>query len=88
MPNDRAMTIHFVDGTKVSFNFPEQKTNDAARAIMLEEMRKSPYVMVEAEGVFLLYPVVNFKSIQIAIPAGRKAAAGSKAVIRGATVVE
>lgn len=88
MQHDRSLTIHFMDGTKVSFDFPEQKTNEAARAIMMEEMRKSPFLMVETEGVFLLYPVVNIKSIQIRVPSGKKAAAGSKAVIRGAVIVD
>jgi hypothetical protein len=82
------MTIHFMDGTKVSFNFPEQKTNDAARAIMIEEMRKSPYLIVEAEGVFMVYPVHNIKSIQIQAPAGKKSGLGTKAVIHGARVVD
>jgi len=86
MNKDRAMTIHFMDGSKVSFDFPEQKTNEAARAIMLEEILKSPYVMVEADGVFVMYPVANIKSIQVMIPPGQAKAPLPKGTIRGATV--
>ncbi|HEX6828571.1 MAG TPA: hypothetical protein VF104_06290 [Burkholderiales bacterium] len=87
MQDQRAMTIHFVDGTKVSFDFPEQKTNDAARSIMLEDLEKSPFLMVEAEGVLLIYPVANIKAIQILVPGGTKLAQVSRAIIRGATVM-
>lgn len=88
MQNDRVMTIHFMDGSRVSFDFPEQKTNEAARAILMEEILKSPYVMVEADGVFLWYPVVNIKSIQVMIPPGQVKTPLPKGTIRGATVVE
>ncbi|HSD59881.1 MAG TPA: hypothetical protein VLC55_03400 [Burkholderiales bacterium] len=88
MEKDRVMTINFMDGSKVSFDFPEQKTNEAARAIMLEEILKSPYIMLEAEGLFLMYPVVNIKSIQVMIPPGQARAPAPKGTIRGATVVE
>jgi len=88
MNQDRVMTIHFMDGSKVSFDFPEQKTNEAARAIMLEEILKSPYVMLEAEGLFLMYPVVNIKSIQVMIQPGQAKAPFPKGTIRGASVVD
>ena len=88
MSNDRALTIHFMDGTKVSFDFPEQKPNEAARAIMFEEILKSPYVMVEAEGAFLLYPVANIKSIQIMVPTGQAKTPAVKGVIRGARIAD
>ncbi len=88
MQKDRAMTIHFMDGTRVSFDFPEQKTNDAARAIMFEEVLKNPYIMVEADGVLLMYPVANIKSIQLMVPPGQGKTTPPKGLIRGATVVD
>jgi len=88
MTKDRSLTLHFMDGTSVSFDFPEQAKNEAARQIMLEEILKNQYVMVEADGILMLFPVVNIKSIQVMVP---PAAAGKpvpiKGVIRGATVV-
>ena len=88
MQRDRAMTIHFMDGTKVSFDFPAQRANEAARAIMIEEMLKSPYLMVETAGVLLVYPVANIKSVQIMVAAGHAKVATPKTAIRGAVVVE
>ncbi|HEX9180829.1 MAG TPA: hypothetical protein VF859_10575 [Burkholderiales bacterium] len=88
MNQDRALTIHFMDGTKVSFDFPEQKPNEAARSIMFEEMLKSPYVMVEAEGAFLMYPVANIRSIQLMVPPGQGRTPVAKGIIRGARIVD
>ena len=87
MEKDRAMTIHFMDGTKVSFDFPEQKTNEAARAILFEEVLKSPYIMVEADGAVLMFPIANIKSIQLMVPTGQAKASLPKALLRGATIV-
>jgi len=87
MEKGRAMTIHFMDGTHVSFDFPEQKPNEAARAIMMEEVLKSPYLMVEADGVLLMYPVANIRSIQLMLPTGPLKAPLPRQTIRDATIV-
>ncbi len=87
MEKDRAMTIHFMDGSYVSFDFPEQKPNEAARAIMLEEVLKSPYIMIEADGVLLMYPVANIKSIQLMVPGSPLKAPLPRQTIRDATIV-
>jgi very-short-patch-repair endonuclease len=50
MNGDRALTIHFLDGTHVSFGFPAQKANDAARSMMLDEVLEKPYLLIEADG--------------------------------------
>lgn len=88
MGKDRSLTLHFMDGSSVSFDFPEQSKNEAARQIMLEEIIKNQYVLVEADGALMMFPVVNIRSIQVMIP---PAAAGKpvplKGIIRGATVV-
>jgi hypothetical protein len=44
MEPTRAITVHFTDGSKVSFGFPNQAANAAARQIRLEEFLKSPYL--------------------------------------------
>jgi hypothetical protein len=87
MKRDRAMTIHFMDGTKVSFDFPAQTQNDAARSIMFDEMMKQPYLLVEADGAILIYPVANIKSIQLTNLSGKPIKHAPKGLIRGATVV-
>jgi len=87
MKRDRAMTIHFMDGTKVSFAFPAQTQNEAARSIMFDEMLKQPYLLVEADGALFVYPVANIKSIQLLNLSGQAIKHAPKGLIRGATVV-
>jgi hypothetical protein len=67
MEPTRALTVHFIDGTKVSFGFPDQAANAAARQIRLEEFLKSPYLLVLAEGVLTVFPVANIKAIQLPV---------------------
>jgi hypothetical protein len=87
MKRDRAMTIHFMDGTHVSFDFPAQKANDAARSILLDEVLKNPYVLVEAEGALLMYPVANIRSIQLTNLSGDTLTMAPKGLIRGARII-
>ena len=61
----RGLTISFMDGSKVSFGFPQQGANAAAKQLKIEEFMKSPYLMVIAEGTLTLFPVTNIKSIQL-----------------------
>jgi len=67
MEPTHALTVHFMDGSKVSFGFPNQAANAAARQIRLEEFLKSPYLLVVAEGVLTAIPVANIKAIQIPV---------------------
>ena len=67
MEPTRALSVHFIDGSKVSFGFPNQSANAAARQIKLEEFFKSPYLLVLAEGVLTLLPVANIKAIQLPV---------------------
>jgi hypothetical protein len=69
MKDDRGLTINFMDGTKLSFGFPEQGANAAAKQIKIEEFMKNPYLMVLADGVLTMFPVVNIKSIQLPVNA-------------------
>ena len=61
----RGLTISFMDGSKLSFGFPQQGANAAAKQLKLEEFMKSPYLMVIADGALTMFPVVNIKSIQM-----------------------
>ena len=67
---DRGLTITFMDGSKLSFGFPQQGANAAAKQLKLEEFLKSPYLMVLADGALTMFPVTNIKSIQL--PLGGK----------------
>ena len=62
------LTLHFIDGTKLSLDFPEQASNSAARKIKLDDFLSSKHLIVEAEGSVLIFPVANIKYIALANP--------------------
>ena len=64
MTKKRYMTIHFMDGTKVAYDFPKQvedQTSITSRMIKILEMQ---YIAIEADESVNLYPVNNIKSVQ------------------------
>ncbi len=63
MDNDRTMTLHFNDGSKMTFEFPEQTKSAAARQIKLAEFMAGKSVVVEAEGQVMLFPMTSIKYI-------------------------
>jgi len=87
MKMDRAMIVHFVDGTNVSFAFPAQEANAFGSTLLIEELTKSPFLLVEADGALLMYPMANIKSIQLTNLSGLGQSVTPKGLVRGATVV-
>jgi len=87
MNRDRALTIYFLDGTHISFDFPAQRANDAARGMMLDEMLEMPYIMIEADGALLVYPMTAIKSIQLSDLSGSTLAMPVKGIVRGASII-
>ena len=67
MEDSRGLTISFMDGSKISFGFPQQGMNAAAKQLKIEEFMKSPFLMVLADGTLMMFPVVNIKSIQMPV---------------------
>ena len=67
MEDSRGLTITFMDGSKISFGFPQQGMNAAAKQLKIEELMKSPFLMVIADGTLMMFPVVNIKSIQMPV---------------------
>jgi hypothetical protein len=65
MTQDRTMTLHFNDGSKLTFEFPEQAPNAAAKQIKLTEFMASRQVVIEAEGSVLMFPMENIKYIAL-----------------------
>jgi hypothetical protein len=61
----KGLTIHFTDGSSVSFDFPIQPGDPAAITRRVEELLKDQYIMIEAEGALLLYPLANVRSLQV-----------------------
>jgi hypothetical protein len=86
MDPTHGLTVHFIDGSKVSYAFPDQAPNEAARQLRLEEFLKSPYLLVIADGVFTMLPVANIKAIQMPVSENMKKTSLPRHVIRGATL--
>lgn len=68
MAKDRMLILHFVDGNKLSFDFPEQTGIAAGKQIKFEDFLKGNHLVVEVEGSLLIFPVQNIKYIQLALP--------------------
>ena len=86
---DNALTLHFIDGSKLSLEFPEQTANPAARKMKLEDFMTSKHLVVEAEGSVLIFPVANIKYLSITTPMLNprgKGAALPPHAIRGARI--
>ena len=65
MAAERYMTLHFIDGSKLDFEFPEQGPNAAAKQIKLSEFMTSKHLVVESGGDILVFPVANIKYIAL-----------------------
>ena len=65
---DRVVTLHFIDGSKLSLEFPQQAANAAARKLKLDEFLAGQHLVVEAEGSLLIFPVANIKYMALSVP--------------------
>ena len=82
---DRQLTLHFTDGSRIAFDFPQQAADEAARQMKVAQFLAAKNLVIEADGSILIFPVANIKYIAIAgvSMAGRNA---PKVMIRGARV--
>ena len=88
MNTERVLTLHFIDGKKLSFTFPEQAELDAAKRIKLKSLWESPYVIMEVEGQLMVFPISNIKCIQFSGNFGNTEEMQFPAhTIRGASIV-
>jgi hypothetical protein len=85
---DRIATLHFVDGSKLSFDFPEQTSHAAGKQLRLADFMTSRHVVIEAEGQLFVFPTTSIKYIAFSVPALRKQALGAlpRHTITGARV--
>lgn len=65
MTQKRNLTIHFMDGTKVAYDFPEQVEDNSTMSSKIEALLDKPFIVIEGDGVVHFYPVNNIKSIQL-----------------------
>jgi len=50
MSDERGMTVHFVDGTKLKLSFPKQVKTDEAVSIRLEKLLDKPALLRRGQG--------------------------------------
>ncbi len=65
MKDQRAVTIHFNDGSRISLDFPKQAPNETAAAMKLEDVLKNRCMLAEADGALLMIPFENVKYVQL-----------------------
>lgn len=82
MTDQRGITIHFIDGTKMKLEFPKQTLNEVGTAIKLKEVLAARQLVAEVDGVLLVIPFDNIKYIQ-AHPAPKKL---PEYIIKGASI--
>ena len=71
MANKRELTIHYMDGSSMKIDFPQQAPSEGAQVIKLKEALAARHLIVEADGALLIVPFENIKYIQ-AYPAPAK----------------
>lgn len=65
---ERVLTLFFIDGTKLSFDFDVQTPNPMARKLKLEDFMSSQHLVIEADGSLFLFPVANIKYMTFTMP--------------------
>lgn len=71
MADQRAIIIHYTDGSQMKLDMPVQSPNESAQVIKLKEALAARHLVVEADGALLIIPFENVKYIQ-AYPAPAK----------------
>jgi hypothetical protein len=85
MNEDRKMTVHFNNGSKLELAFPTQIRNSNAAVLEgIKKMMDSDQVLIEAEGRLIVIPWASIKQLEVtpvppALPFG---------VIKNAKVVQ
>lgn len=65
MTQKRNLTIHFMDGTKIAYDFPQQFENDLTMSSKIEALLDKQFIVIEGDGAIHFYPVNNIKSLQL-----------------------
>lgn len=63
MAHDRTLTLHFNDGTKIAFEFPEQASHELVKEARIKELLASQNLVIEAEGQVMIFPMTSIKYI-------------------------
>ncbi|HET7362789.1 MAG TPA: hypothetical protein VFJ70_04360 [Burkholderiales bacterium] len=64
MSERRGLTIFFTDGTKMRLDYPKQTPNDIATLLKVKEILEKRQLLVEVDGVLLMFPFDNIKYVE------------------------
>ena len=65
MADERGMTIHFMDGSKMALSFPKQVKSEETVSVRLEKILDRATLLIEADGALLVFPLNNVKYLQV-----------------------
>jgi hypothetical protein len=65
MAQQRGLTIHFMDGSKLKLEFPKQTASESAAAVKLKEILSAGYIVADVEGVLMTIPFTNVKYLSL-----------------------
>jgi hypothetical protein len=65
MKQQRGITIHFNDGSKLSLDFPKQTANEVAAMLKLNDVLQKRHILFEADSTLVMVPFENVKFVQI-----------------------
>jgi len=82
MPQDRALTVHFNDGSKLGFEFPEQGPNAAAKQLKIADLLAGKHLVIEAEGSLMVIPVTSIKYLTLSAPDAKRKSEGKEGLPR------
>jgi hypothetical protein len=76
MPPTVTLTVFFLDGTRVTYNYPRQAGNDPATvAATVKRALEADRLLLEVEGDLILIPIRSVKYIEVS-PAPEQLPAG------------
>ena len=64
MTERRGITIHFIDGSKFSLDFPKQTLNEIGTVLKMKEILAARHLVAQVDGALLVIPFENVKYIQ------------------------
>jgi hypothetical protein len=83
MAENRYITVHFKDGTRLGFSFPSQSQDDFQLVAKMQKLMDGRWLSLEVKGDMFMIPVESIKYVQ-GHPAPDKL---PDTVIRGARLI-
>ena len=65
MEPERHLSVHFNDGSTMTFTFLKQVKHDESIPVRLDRLLEKDVLLVEADGSLLLIPVNSVKYVQV-----------------------